>query len=59
MSDCLAKPKSVFGQEIKEKVKSWKQNKISRANGDLKSELHRGKLSLLIFQIAIILTYFN
>lgn len=30
MFDCLAKPKSVFGQEIKDKVKVWKQSNISR-----------------------------
>ena len=46
MFDCLAKPKSVFGQEIKQKVKLWKQSKISRDNGGLKSKLHLGKTKL-------------
>lgn len=35
------------------------ETKISRANGDLKSKLHLGKLSLQIFQFAIIPIYFN
>lgn len=59
MFDCLAKTKSVFEQEIKEKVKLQKQSKISSLTEDLKCKLHLGIPSLHIFQIAIILIHFN